>query len=353
MKKSFVDGLKEMLHIETALPRDVVVGVDFGGSTLKVVQLSKKQAIPTLDTYGEVALAPYQGGPEGKVVTLNIDAHTKALRDVVRDAGVVAQSAAITLPYGATFTVVLTIDSVDPTEITARIPVQIKNLIPVRLQDVTIDWFPFAHDEAAQKTTVMAVAVHNHTLAQLREVVTRAGFSILSTELEFFSTIRVAAHGDKAFVVLDLGATSGKVYFVHGGKLVGVHSIASLGGEGVTRRIAAAMGVAFDAAEAKKRDGAVPVPDEILTQAAREVSSLITSHTHAAALAAAPCIVVGGGARVRDLSTAFGAALARTVELGEPFHHVAYPQILKDTLTRMGGAYAPSLSVAYAAVMTK
>ncbi len=352
-KKGFVEQLKEVFHIETPLPRDVVVGVDFGGSTLKVVQLSKKQTIPTLDTYGEVALAPYQNESEGKVVTLSLDAHTRALRDVVRDAGVLAQSAALALPYGATFTVVLTVDSIDPNEITARIPIQIKNLIPVRLQDVTIDWFPFAQDEATKKTTLIVVAVHNNTLAQLREVVTRAGFSILTTELEFFSTVRIATQGTAPFVVLDLGATSGKVYFVNGGKLVGVHSIASLSGEGMTRRIAAKAQTTFDAAETQKRDGDASIPDEILVQAAREVSSLIVAHKDAAVLATATFVAVGGSARVHDLTTAFGAALTRAVVLGEPFRQVAYPQILQETLTRTGGAYAPSLSVAYAAITAK
>ena len=153
-----------------------------------------------------------------------------------------------------------------------------------------------------------------------------------------------------SMIVLDLGAGSGKVYFVHEGKLVGVHSIASLGGEGVTKRIAGASNAAFETIEAQKREGAVSLPDEIITQAAREVSSLISAHVHASTLSSAPCVVVGGGARMHDLTTAFRTAFARTVTLGEPFHHVAYPQILKDTLTRTGGAYAPSVAVAFAAV---
>ncbi len=352
---SLIEQLKAMFRIETPIPRDVVVGIDFGACSLKVVQLSSKYGIPTLDTYGEVGLGPYVDAVDGAIVPFNRDVYIRALRDVVRDAGITAHGAALALPYSATFTVILTIDSLDHNEITARVPVLIKNLIPVRLQDVAIDWFPFATDDVSHKTSLIAVAAYTNTLTQLREVAAKAGFEVVATELEYFSAIRVASlNPAPAQIILDIGATTGKAYFVVGGKLVGVHGIATLGGELLTKQIARAHAGTFFEAEEGKRTAQADDPNVqvLLANGVRDLQSLIGAHVRAPELNTAPCIVIGGGARLTDIEKVLHEMLGRDVVRGEPFHHVAYPEFLGEILKRIGGAYAPSLASALAVVST-
>lgn len=61
------------------------MGVDIGGSSIKVVELADREGVLTLVTYGEVQLGPYAGKPLGSVVQLTPKQEQEALVDVVRN----------------------------------------------------------------------------------------------------------------------------------------------------------------------------------------------------------------------------------------------------------------------------
>ena len=47
-----------------------VLGIDIGSSSIKIVQLSRKNGHAVLDTYGELALGPYAGKSVGEATNL-------------------------------------------------------------------------------------------------------------------------------------------------------------------------------------------------------------------------------------------------------------------------------------------
>lgn len=349
-------SLQEMLHVsfKPRVPRDVVVGVDFGGGALKVVQVSRKRGIPVLDTYGTVPLGHYFNIPDGVGVKLNRELFTTALKDLVRDAGVTAEGAVVTLPYGATFTAVFEVPTLVDSEITEQLPNMIRGLIPVQLRDVTIDWYPFARNMQEKKTVVIAVAVYNNTLQQLRGVVTDAGFTVLATELEYFSAMRAAEMTDGGTgIVIDLGTASGKVYFVQGGHLAGVFGVTSLGGEHLTRAIEREKGISFEEAERMKYHmplrGMISI-QKIVEKSVQEIISHLGSHIYRESLGRARVVVIGGGARFPDIAESIKEKLSQQVVRGEPMRLVAIPGFLEDLLMKDGGIYAVSLAAALSIV---
>lgn len=350
-------SLKAFFNIEERIPHDVVVGIDFGASTLKIVQVSKKQDIPTLDTYGGAALGPYLGQPEGAPVVLDHSAFVSALRDVARSAGVTARGAAISLPVGASFTVILTVPSLIDEEIQAQVPVLIRERIPVQLQDVTIDWFPLARNESTGETTIIAVAVYNKTLKQLRNVVTQAGFAVLYTELEYFSALRTLTDLQSlAHIIIDMGASNGKVYSVVGGKLVNVQSVSSFGGARITEMVRRSQNIEQSDAELIKQEkGTEGIPELsiVLDAGVREMTQMISASGYSEALRNAPVTLIGGGARMPGIEAYLRGKLAREVAKGEPIHMVAYPMFLKDILADIGGIYGIATATALAAVLMK
>jgi Tfp pilus assembly PilM family ATPase len=62
-----------------------VLGIDVGGSTIKIVQVSKKNGQAILETYGEVALGPYTDVDIGRSVRLPVETLAVALKDVIRE----------------------------------------------------------------------------------------------------------------------------------------------------------------------------------------------------------------------------------------------------------------------------
>jgi len=67
---------------------DKFVGIDIGSSSIKVVQLSKKKGVVSLDTFGEIALGPYTGKEIGTTVKLDTPQYAEALKDLLRESQV-------------------------------------------------------------------------------------------------------------------------------------------------------------------------------------------------------------------------------------------------------------------------
>ena len=76
-----------------------VIGVDIGSSSLKVVQLRREGAIAVLETYGELALAPYAGGEAGQATNLPADVIAESLNDLLREANVTTREAGVSIPF--------------------------------------------------------------------------------------------------------------------------------------------------------------------------------------------------------------------------------------------------------------
>ena len=58
------------------------VGLDIGGSFIKVVQLHKKNGKAVLDTYGEIALGPLAGLEVGQATNLPVDKLVEAISEI-------------------------------------------------------------------------------------------------------------------------------------------------------------------------------------------------------------------------------------------------------------------------------
>ena len=71
------------------------LGVDIGSSSIKVVQLSRRHDRAVLETYGEIALAPYDGKEMGKAMNLPSEKIAGALTDLCREASVTATQTAV------------------------------------------------------------------------------------------------------------------------------------------------------------------------------------------------------------------------------------------------------------------
>jgi len=69
-----------------------VVGIDFGSSSVKVVELEQRDTLLALKTYGELQLAPYAEQPLGSCVQLPLQKRVEALVDVMREAKVTGSS---------------------------------------------------------------------------------------------------------------------------------------------------------------------------------------------------------------------------------------------------------------------
>src|ERR1035437_6372026 len=180
-----------------------VLGVDIGASSIKVVQLTRKHDRAVLETYGEIALAPYDGKEMGKAMNLPPEKIAEALTDLCREASVTATATAIAIPFVASLVSLIEMPTSDPKQLAQMIPIEARKYIPVPISEVLLDWSiipkegktyqsvdeqkPDPAGNKIEKTDVMIVAIHNDTVTKYQEIYAKTNLTTAFYEIEMFS----------------------------------------------------------------------------------------------------------------------------------------------------------------------
>src|SRR3989338_4954233 len=83
------------------------LGIDIGSSSVKIVQLKKKNEQAILETYGELSVGPYAGVETGQASHIVEDKAIEMLKDLTKEAGAKAQKAAVAVPLRSSFVTVI------------------------------------------------------------------------------------------------------------------------------------------------------------------------------------------------------------------------------------------------------
>ena len=353
-----------------------VLGIDIGASSAKVVQLRTSRGAAILETYGEIALGPYGGQAIGKAVKLTPEKIAEALKDVMREANVTAREGGLSIPFSSSLVSVIDIPRIQPEQLKRMIPIEARKYIPIPLSDVTLDWFVIPREEGeasafdrveaqtpmqAKGEEVLLVAIHNQTLKDYQVVATIASLHINFYEIEIFSAVRSSlTHGVAPVVVVDLGASTTKIYVVERGIVRSSHLL-SVGGQHMTENLARSLGWEFEKAERVKRergliDSNAYSPDEndkikvallsTLTRVFSEVNRVLLSYGQRYNKNVSRVVLAGGGASLPGLKEAAHSNLSAEVEIADPFSHTEAPAFLEAVLREIGPGFAVAVGVA-------
>jgi type IV pilus assembly protein PilM len=349
--------LSSLLKKDTAKgDANAVVGVDVGSSSIKIVQLHMNKDVATLDTYGELQLAPYDNMEIGRSVRLRPDKLVEAFVDILREAGATAGKISLAISYSATFTAVITIPTDDPEKVQQMLNVEARKYVPVPLTDVTLDWVSISITPDHHGTKGLLVAIHNEALSRYDAMAHGSELMSVAREIELFSTIRTSlAQDDTTVAVLDIGAGSTKIYLIHKGVIGKSHSV-QMNGVEMTSAIAKTLGVDFAAAEQLKRTHGLGIIvdnptlekafTDILSRGFREIHTVIRRFEEDEQVHIEKVLLTGGGAVLRGLVSYATDALSVPAVIADPFSKVAYPAFLEDTLKEAGPSFAVALGVA-------
>lgn len=363
-----------------------VIGVDVGSSAIKIVELKKRNNVPVLETYGEIALGPYGHVDIGKAPKLPTEELIKALADIIREANVKSRVGGVSIPFTSSLVTMITLPALPPEQLEKMIPIEARKYIPVSSSEVSLDWFVVPRKEgdpeavdaddadtakppaqeagggSAQNQNhvpentvdVLLVAIHNDILAMYRKLITGAAIDASFYEIEIFSTIRATTGQTLAPVaILDFGAGKTKLYIVEFG-VVKVSHLINRGSQDLTLSLARARGISFkDAEKMKRTDGllsqdmemrdALQQPLEgIFTEANRVLLSYSRKHNRKIG----KLILTGGGSVLKGFLPLAQEKLDTDVVLGNPFGKVQAPAFLGDVLKQVGPEFSVAVGLA-------
>ncbi len=340
------------------------LGVDVGSSSIKVVELKKKNGQAILETYGELSLGPYAGLPVGQATQLSSEKVALALLDLLKEneVAVTTKKCGLSIPFSSSLMSVADMPDVGPERLKTMVPLEARKYIPVPIQEVLLDWSVIPKDTdvgspegpGLKRTDVLIVAIHNDTIARYQDIITRTGLEASFFEIEVFSTMRsVLDEGMKPILIIDMGSASTKLYIVERGIIRGSHTI-NRGAQDITSALSRSLGQSIEEAEVFKRKYGLRGEDS----QAKEVASLVLDHVWGEANSSllafekkhnktvAKVIMVGGGASLKGILDVAKENFRLEVELGAPFNKVVVPAFLENMLRETGPEFAVAVGLA-------
>ena len=172
--------------------KDNAVGVDVGSSAIKVVEIKRKGGKAILETYGAIALGPYDNLDAGAITNLPVEKVSEALKEVLKQSDVTAVSAAFSIPVQSSLIFSIELPSqVKENEIAEIISTEARKYIPVPITEVSLDYFKLPQKEPSflemnssdlqpvsnAKVNVLVVATQNDAISRYRSIVSQSNLS--------------------------------------------------------------------------------------------------------------------------------------------------------------------------------
>lgn len=361
----FISKLTSLFsNLANAGDNNRVLAIDIGSSSIKAVQLRKDKGKIVLETYGEIATAPYGSLAVGQSISLAPEKMAEVLGDIMREANVTAKNVALVIPSKSSLIVNVEIPEAARGDLSNIVPLESRKFVPVPISEVELDWWviPDLRDKESvrgvdKKTPmieVLVVAIHKDVIKQYQDVARKLGLNLRVFEIETFSAIRSVMRNDlSATAILDLGASTSKVAIVDYGVIRMAHTI-SKGAQDITMALSRSLNVNFaKAEEIKRKIGLVEEVDENTTRSMNsileyiftETNRVISAYQKKNQRAVEKLVIIGGGAMLKGLNNLVTNSFEIPIVFGHPFDRVQYPAFLQNVLREAGPVFSTAIGV--------
>ena len=335
-----------------------VVGIDIGSSSIKVVELQNRNDVITLTTYGELQLGPYEEPKVvGQAVALIPSVERQALVDILRESAVKARSAVFAMPLSSSFVTTMSLVAEPKEDIGPRVRVEARKYIPIPIAEVTLDWAEIDSkaETAEHSRDILLAAIQNEALKRFNTLMQTVDFTNPPTEIECFSAIRsLYIESEIDVAIIDVGATSTKMYILRNGLLQRMYRVRA-GGAIYTEKIATELKCSFEEAEVLKRSITYEHPQFAIVQknhqssydrVLKEFKQVLEEYEVRVGVQVSAVYLIGGGALFPGFDALVAGHFGRPIVMAQPFNKVAYPAFMEDTLASIGSSFVVALGAA-------
>jgi type IV pilus assembly protein PilM len=370
------------------------LGIDIGTSSVKVVQVRKEHGIAVLESYGEIEFNRYGSstGESADFAARTVDAEpigavvpspeqiSNALMDLIGEVKISSRSAGVSILSSSTLIFVVDMPARTEEQLSLLMPSETKKYIPSHVGEVLLDWFVIP-DEASQhnvfdtmmtgpsvepkRQKILLAAIYKETVSTYEKIVKGANLDILFYEIEAASGARASQMSvTDTVLVLDLGATSTKLYIVQRNIVRALHTV-KLGGNDLTNSLAENLQININSAEKVKRERGLTTSSlctreenekvlQALTSQLLQITSkakiVIGDYSKKAKKNVAKVILIGGGAQLEGVESYLKTELSLPVEIARPFNRTKGPIVLEGTLHDAGPTFANAIGLALRAI---
>ncbi|MCK5285752.1 MAG: pilus assembly protein PilM [Candidatus Pacebacteria bacterium] len=361
------------------------LGIDIGGSAIKIVQLKKDKGVAVLETYGEMSLGPVGGTEVGRSTNLNDKQISSSILDLIKESRVSVFNCGISIPIRSSLVFEIEVPEMPEKQLQKIVPIEARRYIPVPIAEVILDWRiipedPLLEDDGTEdnrpavnkfkdedkikegantgkKLKIFVVAIHKNAIEKYRSIAKQSQLALNFLEIEIFSTIRsVVDHNISTVAILDVGSSVSKLYIVEYGVVKDSHII-NKGSQDITLAISRTLGISIKEAEEKKREIDLAntnsenkeineVIETNLKYILMEVNKVLKQYQTKNSKNIKELIFTGGGTVVKGLEVFTSNNLEINARIADPFSKVKTPAFLDDVLGEIGPEFAVAVGLA-------
>ncbi|MBU1349178.1 type IV pilus assembly protein PilM [Patescibacteria group bacterium] len=337
------------------------LGVDFGMSGVKIVELLNEKGRARLVTY---AYTDFPNISSDTQPMEDADTMVALLKKMLAKAKVTTKQAISALPSSAVFSSIISVPASSEKEIKEAVETQARKLIPVPLEEITLDSKTIDQADAGggkKVSRVLITGAPKTLVTRTMDVFKRAGLELLSLETEAFAEIRSLVGKDRSSImIIDIGAKRTNIAVVDRGVPFLNRSIAT-GGVAISQTISKTLGIPYEQADAMKRDirsmqqfaptgDITPILNTLLRPIVDEVRysfNLYQGQSENGQQKRIDKIILTGGSALLPRLPEFLTSLMNVnAYLGDPWARVVYPQDLRPVLDEIGPRFTVSVGCA-------
>jgi type IV pilus assembly protein PilM len=315
------------------MPARSAIGLDIGTSVVRAVELSFGRSGITLERFGQVVL-PDGAIEDGRVV--DPEPVADCLRQLWRATGLSHKRVVLGVANREVIVRQVDLPWMEPKELRSSLAYQVKDLLPMEVDDSVLDFYPLGETEAdggVRMLRGLLVAASRETVLANVRCAERAGLSVQSVDLTSFAVLRSLGKQTGPDVsteaLIDVGARVTNIVVHQAGTPTFVR-ILSNGGQDVTDAVADQLEVPTAQAEAMKQQIALAVPSGQLEALHRAVDGTARDFVDDVSQSldyyatAHPggrierILVTGGGSRLDGLLDRLATETRLPVQAGDP-----------------------------------
>lgn len=356
-----------------SLKKPSFLGIDFGMSRIKVVELTVKNDRPYLLNYGEIAVEFSDSKdkvsqfhtPEEKVQAL--------LQSLLHKMVPKSETAYVAMPGFSGLIAIIDLPKMSDEELEKAVRFEAQRYIPSPLSDVVLSWDIISSNQAVQslgdklanaapKTPetleVLLVAALHKEVEKYERYISASTLKMEMLELETFSLARsLMLDGNETFLIIDMGSRSTNLVLVENG-FIKVNRNVNAGGHEITVTLSEALNITQERAEIVKsgdkdllngKESSIIFPS--LELVANEAQRMIAAYKEKHNGSRIDHLILSGGvAKMKGIDAYFSKALDIVTNVGNPWQKISYDEKLEGAVSALGTSYSVAIGLALAGV---
>lgn len=324
-----------------------LVGLDISSSAVKLLELSKRGAKFSVESYAVEALPP-QAVVDKQIV--EAEAVAEAISKAMSRAGSKVKNAAVAVSGAAVISKIITLSSeLSDSEMEEQIKEQADQYIPYPVDEVNLDFEVLGPSEKqANSSDVLLAACRREQVDQRLEALSLAGLTGKVVDVESYAlenacqflTHQMPEGGKKKTVlIVDMGGSTTSVLVLH--DLLTVYTRdQTFGGRQLTEEIMRHYGMSFEEAGKAKRAGSLPddyqteVLDRFIDDMAQQIDRSLQFFFSSSSIYTSidQIILAGGCASIAGVDRAMSERLRIPTVIARPFAQMSVSSRAKPSV---------------------